>query len=135
MVNLSSQIWMKCLPLIKQIAKNYHVHFPPVHLTSGTKIQDGHLQRNVNLVRELSSRAHFKDNFMLIKNWIGTMPLKFLVSLLQGGSYCKTETLNFVDICPFLCILSKIEWFEWDIWNPPYKMKTSNFRGIVTLNS
>ena len=43
------------------------------------------------------------------------------------------EHYNFVDICPFLCLLSKIEWFEWDIWNPPYKMKTSNFRGIVPI--
>ena len=32
-----------------------------------------------------------------------------------------------------MSILSKIEWFEWDIWNPPYKMETSNFRGIVPI--
>ena len=43
------------------------------------------------------------------------------------------EHYSFVDICPFLCLLSKIEWFEWEIWNPPYKMKTSNFRGIVPI--
>ena len=42
------------------------------------------IQRNVNIVRELWSRAHFKDKFMLFKNQIWTMPLKFLVFLLRG---------------------------------------------------
>ena len=43
------------------------------------------------------------------------------------------EHYNFLDICPFLCVLSKIEWFEWDNWTPPHKMRTSNFRGTVPI--
>ena len=45
------------------------------------------IQKDVKFVRDISSRAHFKGNFMLIKNWIGTMPQKCLVLLLKGGSY------------------------------------------------
>ena len=41
------------------------------------------LHRNVNFLRELSTRAYFKDNFILIKDWIGIMPLKILISGLQ----------------------------------------------------
>ena len=35
---------------------------------------------NINFIRELTSRAHFIGNSMKIKNQIGTMPLKSLVS-------------------------------------------------------
>ena len=69
-------------------------------------------QRNVNFVRELSSRAHFKDDFMLIKNWIGTMPLKCIVFLLQGG----------VIIC---------RGRRYDFFAPLLKQKTSNFRETI----
>ena len=41
------------------------------------------MQRNVNFVRELSSRAQFIDVFMLIKNWIGTIPLTLVISILS----------------------------------------------------
>ena len=34
---------------------------------------------NINFIRELSSKAHFKGNIMYIKNQIGTIPLKLLV--------------------------------------------------------
>ena len=96
----------------------------PITLTllmPGTKIQDGHWQRNVNFVRELSSRAHFKDSFMLIKNWIGTIPLKFIVSLLQGGSYYKTKTSNLRGIVPIQFLISlrlSIEWPQDETYPP-----------------
>ena len=38
-----------------------------------------------------SSRAHFKDYFMLIKNCMGTMPLKFIAILLQWGVITKQK--------------------------------------------
>ena len=72
-------------------------------------------QRNVNFVGEFSSRAHFKDDFMLIKNWIGTIPLKFLVFLLQGGG---------VIICRAR---------RYEIFAPPYNTETRHFRGIVPI--
>ena len=40
------------------------------------------IQRDVKIVGKVSSSAHFKDNFMLIKYWIETMPLKLIVSAL-----------------------------------------------------
>jgi len=40
------------------------------------------IDRNVNFVEELASRAHFKDTFILIKNYIGTIPLILLRSYL-----------------------------------------------------
>ena len=43
------------------------------------------IQKNVKIVGKVSSRAHFKDNLMLIKNWIGTMSLKLLVFVLKRG--------------------------------------------------
>ena len=43
------------------------------------------IQRNVNFVGKLSSCAHFKDNFMLIKNLIGTVTLKLFVFVLKRG--------------------------------------------------
>ena len=43
------------------------------------------IQRNVKIVGKVSSRAHFKDNLMLIKKWIGTMSLKLFVFVLKRG--------------------------------------------------
>ena len=54
--------------------------------------------------------AHLKDNFILIKIWIGTMPLKFLVSILRVGVIAKTV-----------------------VYHTPLKKETSNFRGIVPI--
>ena len=41
------------------------------------------MQRNINFVRELSSRAQFIDFFMLIKNLIGSIPLTLVISNLS----------------------------------------------------
>ena len=40
---------------------------------------------NINFILEISSSAHFKDNFTLIKDRIGTIPLNLIVSYLRGG--------------------------------------------------
>ena len=37
----------------------------------------------INFVIETSSRTHFKENMLLIKDLIGTMPLKSYVSYLS----------------------------------------------------
>lgn len=41
------------------------------------------IQRNVNFVGERSSRAYFIAIVMLIKNWIGTIPLTLVISILS----------------------------------------------------
>ena len=41
--------------------------------------------RNINFVIEVSTRAHFKDNFILIKKKKKTIPLKLPVSCLGEG--------------------------------------------------
>ena len=48
-------------------------------------------QRNINFVRKLSSKAHCIDHFMLIKNWIGTIPLTLVISILScwGQHICR----------------------------------------------
>ena len=53
------------------------------------------MQSNVNFVRELSSRAHFIDDFMLIKICIGTMPLTlfFLLFYVQVNLYVGEATI------------------------------------------
>ena len=60
--------------------------FPfPFQITTG----NGNGNWNINFIGELSSRAHFKGNFMLIKNQIGTIPLKSLVSHFWEGVICS----------------------------------------------
>ena len=110
-----------------QPAQKYHIYIKSRYIqTKNTNrinsvcnwgLNDGHfgklsiIWRNVNFVREPSSSAHFIDNFMLIKNWIGTMLLKLLVYVLKG----------------------RVRWTAGFILTPPYKAETINFRGIVSI--
>ena len=76
-------------------------------------------QRNVNFVTELSSRAHFKYNFMLIKNWIGTRFSKIarccfmphLVHIITPP--CKRETRNFWGLVPIQFLISIKLYLKW----------------------
>ena len=47
--------------------------------------------RNVIFVGKHPFRAHFKDDFMLIKNQIGTMDIHFLIFTLRGGVLQKQQ--------------------------------------------
>ena len=69
------------------------------------------MQRNINFGGQLSSWAHFIDNLMLIKNLVGTMSLKFLVSLLQVGCITGTTVYHV----------------------PPYKSKTILFYNLLGI--
>ena len=72
---------------------------------------------NVKFIVETSSSAHFKDNFILIKDWIGTIPLKLLVFLWEGGINSMEKSRGFIDF----------------ILPPSCKIKTKNFRAIVPI--
>ena len=72
----------------------------------------------INFVIDTSSRAYFIDNLMLIKNWIGTIPLKLLVSFLwERGITNMEKSREFIDF----------------ILPPSCKLKTKNFRAIVPI--
>ena len=76
------------------------------------------IQKKFNFVIECSFRAYFKDNLMLIKDWIGTIPLKLLVSFLwEGGIINMEKSRGFIDF----------------ILPPSCKLKTKNFRAIVPI--
>ena len=77
-----------------------------------------HCIRYINFVIDTSSRAYFIDNLMLIKDWIGTIPLKLLVSFLwEGGITNMEKSRGFIDF----------------ILPPSCKLKTKNFRAIVPI--
>ena len=65
---------------------------------------------NVNFIGECSSRAHFENNLMLIKNHIGSMPKKTRFHFTRAG------------------ILKEAVYCT-----PSYKIVTFNFTGIVTI--
>ena len=71
------------------------------------------IQGNVNFIVETSSRAYFKDNLMLIKDWIGTRPLKSTVFDLRRG----------------------VRWTPVLVIPTPRKSKTVDFWGIVPIQS
>ena len=57
-----------------------------------------HCIRYINLAIDTSFRTYFKDNLMLIKDWIGTIPLKLLVSFLWEGDIINMgKTRVFID--------------------------------------
>ena len=74
---------VKFYRLQKQYAVKYLCSFSKEILINARMAQNLKItiiHGNVNFIRECSSRAHFKGNFMQIKNQIGTIPLKSLVS-------------------------------------------------------
>ena len=66
---------------------HYKKFFGQGFLRKWTLHGNGNGNGNINFIGELSSRAHFKGNFMQIKNQIGTMPLKSFVSGLRMGGW------------------------------------------------
>ena len=84
------------------------------------------IYENINFVIEISSRAHFKDNLRLIKNWIGTIPIKsffFLFTRLNCNQHenCKNrkafkkykKMTVFTDIVPIQSFISAKLSLKW----------------------
>ena len=76
--------------LVQKFSLSGEIYPPPANSAKfGENVKNPIIQRNVNFVGEHSSRAYFIDIVLLIKNRIGTMPLKFLVFILRGGGILK----------------------------------------------
>ena len=74
---------MKVYRLQKQYAVKYLCSFSKEILINAGRAQNLKItiiHGNVNFIGECSSMAHFKGNFIQIKNQIGTIPLKSIVS-------------------------------------------------------
>ena len=54
------------------------VHRPGISPNYYLELEMYIIHRNINLIGELSSRAHFKGNFILIKNKIGNKVARVL---------------------------------------------------------
>ena len=70
-----------------------------------------------NFIMDTSYRAYFKDNLILIKDWIGTITTKLFVSNLQEGGITN---IDFTPPPPS---------------HTPCKEKTNNFRAIDLIQS
>ena len=90
-----------------------------------------HCIRYINFVIDTSSMAYFKDNSMLIKDWIGTISLKLLISYLcegegrRGGGIANMGKSR--GIIDFILIPPSPP-------QSPCELKIKNFRAIVRIS-